>query len=97
MENKILVTGATGNIGKEVVKLLSEKDANFAAVANDKIIDNVETVSVNYAEITSLKKAMEEISTLFMVLPNHPEMVKWGQNIILTCLCLCGNQRRYRF
>jgi len=82
MENKILVTGATGNIGKEVVNLLKEKDANFVAVANDKKIDDVDTVSADYADIASLEKAMEGVKTLFMVLPNHPEMVKWGQNII---------------
>ena len=28
MENKILVTGATGNIGIEVIKLLKAKNAN---------------------------------------------------------------------
>ena len=82
MENRILVTGATGNIGKEIVKSLKEKGANFVAVANDKKIDGVKTVSADYADITSLEKAMEGVSTLFMVLPNHPEMVKWGQNII---------------
>ena len=82
MENKILVTGATGNIGKEIVKLLKEKGANFVAVANDKKINGVETVAADFADITSLEKAMEGVSTLFMVLPNHPEMVKWGQNII---------------
>ncbi len=25
---------------------------------------------------------MKGVSTLFMVLPNHPDMVKWGENII---------------
>lgn len=78
MVNKILVTGATGNIGKNIVRFLKEKKVNFAAASNDKKIEGVETVSVNYAEPTSLEKAMKGISTLFMVLPNHPEMIKWG-------------------
>ena len=31
MENKILVTGATGNIGVEIIKLLKTKNARFTA------------------------------------------------------------------
>ncbi len=82
MENKILVTGGSGNIGKEVVKLLSEKGANFKALVNTREIEGVETVSANYGDLASMEKAMEGVSTLFMVLQNHPEMEKWGQNII---------------
>ncbi len=82
MENKILITGATGNIGSGIVELLKEKKVNFIAVANNKKIEGVETVSADFANQTSLEKAMEGVSTLFMVLPSHPEMVKWGQNII---------------
>jgi len=82
MENKILVTGGSGNIGKEVVKLLSEKGANFKALVNTREIEGVETVSANYGDLASIEKAMEGVSTLFMVLQNHPEMEKRGQNII---------------
>ena len=82
MENKILVTGGSGNIGKEVVKLLSEKGANFKALVNTREIEGVETVSANYGDLASIEKAMEGVSTLFMVLQNHPEMENWGQNIV---------------
>ena len=82
MENKILVTGATGNIGKEVVRQLREKGADFVALVNKREIEGVETVSANFADLNSLEEAMKGISTLFMVLQNHPEMEKWGQNII---------------
>ena len=82
MGNKILVTGASGNIGREVVKLLSKKNANFVALVNERKIEGVNTVSANFADLGSLEKAMEGVSTLFMVLQNHPEMEKWGKNLI---------------
>ena len=83
MENKILVTGATGNIGKEVVKLLREKGANFVAgTIGDDAIEGVETVKADFADKDSLDKAMQGISILFMVLPNHQDMVEWDKNVI---------------
>ncbi|RUT78977.1 SDR family oxidoreductase [Ancylomarina longa] len=83
MNNKILVTGATGNIGKNIIELLKQKNANFiAGTTNGESIDGVETVNANFADAESLEKAMQGVSTVFMVLPNHPDMVKWGENII---------------
>ena len=71
MENKILVTGATGNIGKEIVKLLKAENANFvAATTKGEVIEGVETVKIDFADKESLKKAMQGISTLFFVLPS---------------------------
>ena len=85
MESKILVTGATGNIGKGVVELLKSKNANFVAgTTNGDPIVGVKTVKADFVDKDSLEKAMQGITTLFMVLPNHPEMVKWGENIIDT-------------
>jgi len=83
MENKILVTGATGNIGREIIKLLQDRNANFVAgTTSEKAIDGVETVQLDFADKDSLKKAMQGITTLFMLLPSHPEVVAWGENII---------------
>jgi len=83
MENKILITGATGNIGKEVINLLKAKNANFiAGTTSGKAIECVETVKADFADKDSLKKAMQGITTLFMLLPSHLEAVKWGENII---------------
>jgi len=83
MKNKILITGATGNIGKEIIKLLKAKNANFVAgITDGETIEDVETVIADFADKASLEKAMQDIETLFMVLPNHPDMLKWGENII---------------
>ena len=82
MSNKILVTGATGNVGGHIARLLKEKNADVVAGVNNGTIEGIETVSINYADIASLEKAMQGISTLFLVLPNHPDMVQWGKNLI---------------
>ena len=79
MSNKILVTGAIGNVGGEVVRLLHEK---WAAGVNTGTIEGVDTVVIDYGDTVSLEEAMQGISTLFMVLPNHPDMTKWGENIV---------------
>ncbi len=85
MNNKILITGATGNIGKEVVKLLKAKNANFVAgTTKGEDIEGVETVKANFSDNESLKKAMQGISTLFLLLPSHPEVISWGENAINT-------------
>jgi len=82
MNNKILVTGATGNIGRNVVELLKEKGADFVAATSSNAIEGLNSVSMNFADMASLEKAMNGISTVFMVIPSHPEMVRWGENII---------------
>ncbi len=82
MNNKILVTGATGNIGGEIVKLLQEKNADFIAATNSKPIEGVDSVALDFADIKSLEAAMQGVSTLFMVLANHPDMITWGENVI---------------
>ncbi len=83
MKNKILVTGATGNIGKEVINLLKAKNANFVAgTTSGKAIEGVETIKLDFSDKTSLGRAMQGVSTLFMILPSHPEVIKWGENII---------------
>jgi len=96
MKNKILVMSATGNIGSNIVKLLKEKGANFVATTSaDSIIEGVSSVSIDFADVTSLEKAMQGISTLFMLLPVHPNSVQWGKNII-TAAKKCGVQHIVR-
>jgi len=82
MAGKILVTGATGNIGGEIVRLLKEKNADFVAATNSRSVGGVDSVSLNFADTQSIEAAMQGISTLFMVLANHPDMLTWGKNVI---------------
>jgi len=83
MENKILVAGASGNIGREIIKLLKAKNADFiAATTSGNSIDGINTVKLNFADKDSLKNAMHGISTLFLLLPSHPEAASWGEDAI---------------
>ncbi len=83
MKNKILVTGATGNIGKELVKKLKERNADFiAGVTKGETIEGIETIEFDFADISSIKNAMKGVTTLFLLLPSHYDLVKFGQNAI---------------
>ncbi len=82
MAGKILVTGATGNIGGEIVRQLKEKNTDFVAATNSRTIDGVDSISLDFADTESLETAMHGVSTLFMVLANGPDMITWGKNII---------------
>jgi len=83
MRNKILVTGSTGNIGTEIIKLLKTKNVDFVAgTTSGKAIDGVKTVKFDFADRDSLKNALQGITTLFLLLPSHPEVVSWGENVI---------------
>jgi uncharacterized protein YbjT (DUF2867 family) len=85
MNNKILITGATGNIGKEIIKLLKTNNANFVALTTkDEVIKGVESVKADFADTESLQKVMNGVSTLFLLLPSHPEAIKFGKNAIDT-------------
>jgi len=82
MSDKILITGATGNIGGEIVRQLKDRGANFVAGSSTGPIDGMASVSIDFADKASLVKAMQGVSTVFLVLPNHPDMVEWGENLI---------------
>ena len=82
MGNKILVTGATGNIGSHLVRLLKNRGADFVAGTSSKVVNGGNFVSINFADVASLEKAMQGISTLFMLMPAHPDTAQWGRNII---------------
>ncbi len=82
MRNKILVLGATGNIGSSIVSLLKQKGADFIAGVNNKQITGVDTAHIDFGDIQTLEDAMRGVDTLFMLLPAHPDMDTWGKNII---------------
>lgn len=82
MSNKILVLGATGNIGGHVVRALKARGADLVAGVNTQPIEGVESVPIDYADAQSVDRAMRGIDTLFLVLPSHPDVVQWGKNLI---------------
>ena len=67
----ILVTGATGNIGRNVVEQLAKRGASVRALVRDpskaKFPDGVEVVQGDLLDVDSLRSAMKGVSTLFLL------------------------------
>lgn len=86
MQETILVTGATGTVGREVVKQLSLCDVNVRAGVhsiikgeNLKRLPGVEIVEIEFNNPDSLRAAFTHADRLLLITPftdNQPEMVK---------------------
>ncbi len=67
----ILVTGATGNVGRNVVEQLSSRGADVRALVRDPAKANfpagVNVVHGNLLDVDSLRGAMSGVSTLFLL------------------------------
>ena len=82
MSNTIVVTGATGTVGSEVVKQLSAKGATVRACCHtlskaDKIRGlGVEIVEVEYSKPESVEAAFTGVERLFLLTPFVDNMVE---------------------
>jgi uncharacterized protein YbjT (DUF2867 family) len=71
----ILVTGATGNVGTQVVRELLERGANFrvgvrdAAKARAVLGSEVDSVPLNFDDQASIEQAFESAQKVFLVTP----------------------------
>ena len=67
----ILVTGATGNIGRQVVEHLVKRGADVRALVRDRskasFPEGVSVAQGDFLDVDSLRKAMSGISTLFLL------------------------------
>ncbi len=87
MNNRILVLGATGNIGGVLVQNLKKKGADFAAgVPHAEMAKlstlNVRGIGLDFGDPDSLDKAMSGFTSVFMLVPMNEKMSTWGKNII---------------
>ena len=75
MVTNILVTGATGNVGREVVRLLSDLDSSVTAAVRNPIGalksfgNNVRCVSFDFTNSDTFTNAFAVINKLFLVRP----------------------------
>lgn len=69
----IVVTGATGNVGRVLVRLLAEAGEDVTAVArrvsSADVPEGVRTVSADLADPAGLRPALEGADALFLVTP----------------------------
>src|SRR5215207_5635273 len=85
---KIIVTGATGNVGSAVLDNLGTIDGNLRALAHNEssarsLKDRgVEAVVGDFLEPETLVPALEGVSTVLLITPIHPEKVTQASNVI---------------
>lgn len=67
----ILVTGATGNVGRHVIQQLSQRGAKVRALARNpsaaNLPDGVEVVQGDLLDVDALRSAFQDVSTLFLL------------------------------
>jgi uncharacterized protein YbjT (DUF2867 family) len=84
----ILVTGATGNIGKELVKILPGKGRPIRAFvrnraqANAIALPGVEFVEGDFANPKTFTRALVNIDHLFLLIPSSSEVEQQQRNFV---------------
>ncbi|MGB8188348.1 MAG: NAD(P)H-binding protein [Nitrososphaeraceae archaeon] len=88
--NIILVTGAAGNVGTELVKQLSTAGAIFrAGVHSNKSADKIgkissraELIDIDYDKPETLRRACEGVGRIFLLTPDSPRAVELASNLV---------------
>jgi len=80
----IVVTGATGTIGKELVRNLSSEKADFKVLVTSeaKKYEALASVVANYRDVNTLIRAFEGADTLFLLTPDAPQVMQWVENAV---------------
>ena len=85
---KILVTGATGNIGSQLVSRLKEKNLEVIAGVSSLskggrfLKQGIDTAIINFTQPETLETALEGVERLFLLLPLVEPMAAWGRQVI---------------
>ena len=88
MNSKLLIISATGNIGKELVKLLVKNGGNIRVMTRSTSSTEelnalgVELFNGDMGDTDSLKRAMNGIAKVFFATPLVPNMVQLSSNIV---------------
>jgi uncharacterized protein YbjT (DUF2867 family) len=91
MSETILVTGATGTVGSEVVKQLSRDASNYNIKAGIHSIENankvqqydrVKAVQIDYDKKEGLESVFKDVNKLFLLTHPSPKTVEHESNLI---------------
>jgi uncharacterized protein YbjT (DUF2867 family) len=84
----ILVTGATGKVGQEVVRQLSAARVPSRALVRNPVkatgirLPGIEIVTGDLADVASLDRALSGVDRVFLLSPAAPEQVELQGNLI---------------
>jgi len=78
--NKILVTGASGNIGTPLVQALLSRGADFE-VMRSQAGEASATRVASFSDVAGLERAFAGIDTLFVLLPLVPNKLQLARNV----------------
>ena len=91
MNETVLVTGATGTVGSEVVKQLSKVGPNYNVKAGVHSINNankiqqydrIKPVQIDYDKLKGLETAFKDVDKLFLLTHPSPKTVEHESNLI---------------
>jgi uncharacterized protein YbjT (DUF2867 family) len=91
MSETILVTGATGTVGSEVIKYLSRDASNYNikagihSIEKAKMVqqyDRVKAVQIDYDKQEGLESAFKDVDKLFLLTHPSPKTVEHESNLI---------------
>jgi uncharacterized protein YbjT (DUF2867 family) len=88
MSNKILVTGASGNIGQPLVAALAGAKADFAVLRSKAtdVADGVEIRIASFDDVAALTQAFSGIDTLFLLFPLVENKLALAKNAVAAAL-----------
>lgn len=84
----ILVTGATGNVGSQVVMQLVDLGIGHRALVHnlshaERIAGpGVEIVEGDYGDPASMDRAMQNVDHVFLLSPSGPKQLEWEGNVV---------------
>jgi uncharacterized protein YbjT (DUF2867 family) len=84
----VLVTGATGNVGAQAVKELRGRGTTVRAFVRDPehaaaiLGDDVDLAYGDFADVDTVRQALDGVDRVFLVCPNDPLQVEYAANAI---------------
>ena len=88
MTTRVLVTGATGNVGSRVVRELMGRGLSVRAFVRDaqkaaeKLGDGVELAAGDFSDPVSVRRATEGVDAVFLACANDPRQVEYETGVI---------------
>jgi uncharacterized protein YbjT (DUF2867 family) len=86
----ILITGASGSVGKAVLREASRRESKFRGMFRSKeeaakAPSGCEAVLADYSDRQSLRKALEGVTSVFVVCSPIPQLVELESNVLDVC------------